>query len=68
MNIAASNILFFSNIVMLMICTDILVYSKINLGTLAAEVNCTIVQKCVPFCLLKIGKQTAVICYVRYCL
>jgi len=44
-----------------MICTDFLMYFKTNMGTLAADVNCTIAQMCIAFCLLKIGKQTALI-------
>jgi len=49
-----------------MIFTDFLVYFKTNLATLAAVVNCTIAQGCTTFCLLKIGKLTTVICYVRH--
>jgi len=49
-----------------MIYIDVLVCFKTNLGTLAADVNCTITQRWIAFCLLKIGKQNAVICYVRH--
>jgi len=38
-----------------MIYTDMLVYFKTNLDTLAAEVNCNIAQRCITFFLL-IGK------------
>jgi len=41
------------------------VHFRTNCGTLAAEVNCTVAQRGIAFCLLKIGKQTAVIYYVR---
>jgi len=58
-------VLFFCKFNAFLISYCFFVHFRTNCGTLASEVNCTIAQRGIAFCLLKIGKQTAVICYVR---